>query len=292
MIDAPNVRDWLNAISLVYWALALIGVVIAWKLASGRAAKIVSAVVVFGFFAYWPVSEIVETSMKRAEFDKRYAAASARFEERCKIAGDKIVRTVDDVEGIMVMKIRTRKDVGYGHEQYAPGAAFYRESTDQEYLTSFLWFEDRLDGRRGRLNTRRTSFPGYAFLDAVDSSDGKKYRYRMIEQPDRAFPDGVRLVPERTLSTEATPRYAVTFEDSYEPEDREHWIAISTIKIIDLRTNEEIAKHTRVAFDHGLGGRGGGRQPWAFAQFCPELGPIYAAQTRHFVDQVLKPKVR
>ena len=39
MIDAPNVRDWLNAISLVYWAIAISGVVIAWKLAAGRRIK-------------------------------------------------------------------------------------------------------------------------------------------------------------------------------------------------------------------------------------------------------------
>ena len=292
MINAPNVQEWLSAITLVYWIVALIGACVAWKLAASRSTKIIGVVLVVGFFLYWPVSDAVRNTMERSAFNKRYEAAAARFAERCMIAGDKIVRTVDDVEGIVVLKLRTTKDVGYGHEQYAPGAAFYRESTEQEYLTSFLWYEERTDGRRGRLNTRRTNFSGYAFVDAVDPSNRKMYRYRLVEKPDRNFPEGVRRIPERTLAIEPAPRYGVTFEDSAEPQDREHWIAISTIKVIDLSTNEEIATHTRVAFDRALGGLGGGRQPWAFAQFCPAIGPIYAAQTRHFVDQVLRPNTR
>ena len=295
MIDAPNVRVWLNAISLVYWALAIVGVVIAWKLASGRAAKIVSAVVVFGFFAYWPVSEIVDTSMKRAEFDKRYAAAAARFEERCKTAGDKIVRTVDVVDGIFVLKMRTTKDLGNGHEQYAPGAAFYRESSEEWYLKSFLWSEERIEGKRGRLYDRRTNpdFPGYSYVDFVEPAENKRYRYRLAEMHDpHSSNSNVRRVVERELAPGPAPRYGVTFVDLIDPEDRKNWIAGSTVKIVDLQTSEEIATHTRFAFDRGLGASDGGRQAWAYASFCPALGPLYAAQTRHFVDQVLKPKGR
>ena len=84
-------------------------------------------------------------------------------------------------------------------------------------------------------------------------------------------------VPERVLATDPAPRYGVTFEDLVDPEDRTHWIAGSIVKVMDLETNEEIARHTRFAFDQGLGGRAGARTPWASPLLCPVIGPSYAS---------------
>ena len=294
MINAPNVQEWLSAIGLVYWAAALIGAGVAWKLAARRSTKIIGVVVVLGFFLYWPVSEAVRNTMERSAFNKRYEAAAARFAERCKIAGDKIVRTVDDVEGIFVLKIRTQKDIGYGNDQMSPSAAFYHEGREDGYLKSFLWSEERAGAKRGRLYDRRTvpDFPGYAYVDFVDPNDSKRYRYRLVEKPEGNPSNQISRVTERTPATEPAPRFGVTFEDLVDPEDRTHWIAGSIVKIVDLEANDEIARHTRFAFDQGLGGRAGARTPWASPLFCPVIGPSYASMTRHFVDQVLKPKMR
>ena len=292
MINAPNVQEWLSAITLVYWIVALVGACVAWKLAASRSTKIIGVVLVVGFFLYWPVSDAVRNTMERSAFNKRYEAAAARFAERCMIAGDKIVRTVDDVEGIFVLNMRTSKDKGYGVNQMAPSAAFYFESTEEDYLKSFLWSEDREGGRRGRLYDRRTDpdFPGYAYVDFIDPEDKKRYRYYLVEKPDPHSTNRARRVLERRLASEPAPRYGVTFIDLVDSEDRDHWIAGSIVKVIDLQTNEEIARHTRIAFDRGLGSGATQRVPWAFASYCPFIGPTYAAQTRHFVDQVLKPR--
>lgn len=295
MLNAPNVQFWLSAIALGYLAIGLVFAVIAWKLASRRRTKIIGVLLVLGLFFSWPASDVVRNALARSAFNKRYDAAAARFAERCKVAGDKIVRTVDNVEGILILKMRTTKDFGNGHEQYAPSAAFYRESADEWYLKSFLWSEERLEGKRGRLYDRRTNpdFPGYAYVEYVEPADNKRYRYHLVEKQDAHQSSGSpRRVLERELAVGPQPRYGVTFVDLVDPEDREHWISGSVVKVVDLQTNEEVARHTRFAFDRGLGASGGGRQAWAYASFCPVLGPLYAAHTRHFVDQVLKPKGR
>ena len=292
MLGAPNVQVWLSAIAFAYLAIGLVFAVVAWKLASRRRTKIIGALFVLGFFISLPMSGVAKRKLDSYAFQKRYEVAAARFEERCKIAGDKIVRTVDGVDGILVLSMRTTKDKGYGVDQMAPGAAFYFESTDDDYLKSFLWSEDRGGGRRGRLYDRRTNpdFPGYAYVDFVDPSDKERYRYYLVDKSDPHSTNPARRVLERKLASEPAPRYGVTFVDLVDSEDRDHWIAGSIVKVIDLQSNEEIARHTRIAFDRGLGTGGAQRVPWAFASYCPAIGPTYAAQTRHFVDQVLKPR--
>ena len=295
MINAPNVQEWLSLVSWLYFGLAAICAAIAWKIATRRRSKIIAAAVVVGLFLSWPIADVVSRVREQSAFKARYDAAAARFAERCKEAGEKIIRTVDDVDGIFVLKMRTTKDLGNGHEQYAPGAAFYRESSEEWYLKSFLWSEERIEGKRGRLYDRRTNpdFPGYSYVDFVEPAENKRYRYRLAEMHDpHSSNSNVRRVVERELAPGPAPRYGVTFVDLIDPEDRKNWIAGSTVKIVDLQTSEEIATHTRFAFDRGLGASDGGRQAWAYASFCPALGPLYAAQTRHFVDQVLKPKGR
>lgn len=292
MLNAPNVQAWLGAIALAYLAVALICAAIAWKLASRLRTKIIGTLLVLGLFLSWPISDVVTTKLERSAFQKRYEVAAARFAERCKIAGEKIVRTVDDVDGIFVLKMRTTKDLGNGVEQMAPGAAFYHESTEEFYLNSFLWFEedDRKEGERGQLNVKRTAFPGYQYLDYVDPTDGNSYRYRLVARSDANSPGGNRYVTERSIAAEVSPRYGVTFDDLVDPADREYWIAGSVVKIIDLQTNQEIARHTRFAFDSGLGEQAAHRAVWATPQYCPSFRKTGAIKTRHFVDRVLIPR--
>ena len=112
----------------------------------------------------------------------------------------------------------------------------------------------------------------------------------MVAREDPHSPSGIRLISERSVALDPAPRFGVTFDDLVDADDRKHWIAGSIVKVVDLRDNEEIARHTRFVFDQGIGNRGGARQPWGSALMCPVVGPSYAAKTRHFVDQVLKPK--
>jgi hypothetical protein len=86
-------------------------------------------------------------------------------------------------------------------------------------------------------------------------------------------------------------------------EEREYWIAGSSLKVIDLQTNEVIAERIGYMVDWAQGSQAGGRSPWLFAadNACPDFnrnrlrrvpGPGFSAQagqTIDFVDQVLKP---
>ena len=299
MLNAPNVQEWIAAIGWIYLFIALIVTAVAWKLASRLPTKIIGAALVLGFFAYWPVSEILEKRREAADFKARYDTARARFDERCKTAGEKITRTVDNVEGILLMKLRTYEEVGTGESPTSPGAAFITDSKGDAYLSSFLWFEgmrdDQVSGSRGRLEDKETKWPGFRYVEYVDPNDNKRYRYILLQKPDPYPPYNVRTVLVRNPSPDPAPRFGVTFDDFTDPEDRKHWVAGSAVKVIDLQSNEIIGQHIRYAFDPGLGSRAGARTPWLFAEYCPALSSLARSSgsgylTRYFVDQVLKPK--
>lgn len=292
MLNAPNVQFWLSAVALGYLAIGLVFTVIAWKLATRRRTKVIGVLLVLGLFLSFPISGLVATKLESYAFQKRYEVAAARFAERCKTAGEKIIRTVDNVDGIFVMKMRSDMDTGHGNEKFASGAAFFHESTEEFYLNSFLWFEedDRKDGQRGRITSLQTKTPGYHYLDYVNPLDGTRYRYRVVARPEANYPNGTKYLTERSIATDHPPRYGVTFDDLVDPEDREHWIAGSIVRIIDLQSNQEIARHTRFAFDRGLGGQAAHRLLWASPQYCPSFRQTGSFMTRHFVDRVLVPR--
>ena len=112
-----------------------------------------------------------------------------------------------------------------------------------------------------------------------------------------------RFVLERVPASEQLPRYGVTFDDISTHEEREYWIAGSSLKVIDLQTNEVIAERIGYMVDLGQGSRAGGRSPWLFAadNACPDFqrfkNPVVrtrgasnqAWQTQDFVEKVLKP---
>ena len=107
MPEAPVVSELLSAFRWLYFAAALLGAIAVWRLMPRRGLKIGGAIVVASLFAYWPVSEIIELRRQAAEYMTRYNAAKARFDERCKGAGERVVRTVDSVEGIFLLKLRS-----------------------------------------------------------------------------------------------------------------------------------------------------------------------------------------
>jgi hypothetical protein len=107
-------------------------------------------------------------------------------------------------------------------------------------------------------------------------------------------------LPELSTETPAgpVPRYGVTYDDLSTHEDREFWIAGSSLKVVDLKTNEVIAERIGYMVDRGQGDQSGFRSPWAYAPYtaCPSFpltssgAPNQFWQTRDFVHKVLKPK--
>lgn len=226
-------------------------------------------------------------------------SAQAIFEEKCQtVAGEKIYKTVEGVDGVLLIKVRPKAGEKEWADPMWPGAAFAQEFRAEEYIKSFMWFEHPGSDKpittthRGFLNDRPSNLPGYRYLEVIDEKDGTHYRYTgRWEEPwkkDKSYLKGyVKFYLDRTLATDPNPRYGVTFEDHVLPEERKRWIASSTVKVIDLQTNEILGEMTRYAWSRG-GPSSANPSPWLSAYQCPrELGRF--AQTRQFVDQILIP---
>ncbi len=246
--------------------------------------------------------------------------ARALYEEKCKtVAGEKIYRTVPDVEGIVLLKVRPQAGSREWADLMWPGAAFALESRADEYITTFLGYEQSSrDGvpvspdHRGYINTNYTpgnasNLPGYRYVDVIDEKDGKRYRYtgsnKAVRQKDTTAPN-VQLAMkndpnydlnvyqwtlDKTPAPDPSPRYGVTFEDHVIPEERELGVASSTVKVVDLQSNEVLGDLTRYAWG-ATKPSGFNPSPWLTAAKCPGHAVGSNAATRKFVDQILIPR--
>ncbi len=253
-----------------------------------------------------------QSDPSREDRAARLAKAEAMFAERCKTAGEKIHRTVDNVEGIFLMKLRPE---GINREnQFAMDDPYGRDLGGEGYIQSFA---------RG-FETRQKQFApgapprmGYRYVEAIDPKDGKRYRYtgaiRQVHIKPSVLmgddPNGKgfytnQFVLDKIPVTDVVPRYGVTYDDISTREEREHWIAGSSLRVIDLKTNEIIAERIGYMMDRGQGNDSGGRAPWLMAadNACPgfqrnpllPIPPGHGAsaqqiQTEDFVEKVLKP---
>jgi hypothetical protein len=244
----------------------------------------------------------------------RLQKAEAMFAERCKTAGEKIHRTVEDVEGIYLLKLRPQ-GINRG-AQFEMDDPYGSDLSGDGYIVSML--RDSFQE-----NTKGTPAPGspprigYAYVEAVDPVDGKRYRYTggveevthtssvLMGGDGRSTFKAKEFVLKRELAPGDPPRYGVTYDDISTREEREYWIAGSSLKVIDLQTNEVIAERIGYMLDRGQGSSAGGRSPWLLAadNACPSFQrnpnlPIpngqgftgQRRQTQDFVEKVLHPK--
>jgi len=262
-----------------------------------------------------------EYRLAKAEEEEKAALARkarALYEEKCRtVAGEKIYRTVPDVEGIVLLKVRpTASDRDLADPMW-PGAAFALESEAYEYVTTFLGYEysSSREGEpvspthRGYINTTRRpgGLPGYRYVDVIDEKDGKRYRYvgsnKAVGHKDSTAPNvqlGIKNDPHYDLNVyqwtldkspapDPAPRYGVTFDDHVIPEERALGVASSTVSVLDLRTNELLGELTRYAWG-ATKPSAANPTPWLTAWKCPGHAVGASAATRKFVDQILIPK--
>jgi hypothetical protein len=242
----------------------------------------------------------------RSEQRSRGQTAMAMFNERCKKAGEFIHRTVAGVDGILVMKVRP--DVINYDQQFAMTDPYGHDFVGEAYSRSFLrGFYAQNSAGSTRAPGAAPLLVGFEYVEAVNLADGVRYRYTgRIEEPwltNKSYLKGyLRFVADRSPPGTPPPRYGVTYEDISTREEREYWIAGSSLRIVDLVTNEIIAERIGYMFDAGQGSRGGGRSPWLFAfdHACPSFlarskkpgpaAPLALYQTARFVEKVLQPK--
>jgi|APTNR8051073442_1049403.scaffolds.fasta_scaffold35249_2 hypothetical protein len=257
-------------------------------------------------------------SAQSADQKTRLQIAEQMFQERCKKAGEFIYRTAENVEGVFLMKLRP-KGMNYD-DQFAMDDPYGRDLGGEGYIQSFL---------RG-FETRQAQFApgspprlGYLYVEAIDPKDGKRYRYtgatKTVGKKDASAPN-IRVelkrnpnydlniyafLLDRVPATGPTPSYGITYDDLSTHEEREYWIAGSSLKVIDLKTNEVMAERIGYMMDRGQGNTSGGRAPWLLAanNACPSFftnpnlapnGKAFNAQlhqTEDFVERTLKPKL-
>ena len=220
---------------------------------------------------------------------ERQAKAIAMWQERCKTAGEKIHKTVDNVEGIYLMKVRPEKP--NFSDQFKMDDPLGMDFGGDAYIGSFLR-EVGVAPQESRVEK------SYRYVEAQDPKDGQRYRYTgRIDQPwlrDKAYGEWVRdFVLDKSPPKTPAPRYGVTYDDISTREEREYWIAGSSLKVIDLQTNEVIAERIGYMVDRAQGSSAGQRSPWLFAadNACPKFQSktSQTGQTRKFVTEVLKP---
>lgn len=261
------------------------------------------------FALFLTTSATLQADAQKLPAQERLAKAEALFKERCQTAGEKIHRTAENVEGIFLMKLRP-KEINYG-DQYKMDDPYGRDVGGDGYITNFLLGRNT----NGSLVEQGQVRTGYRYVEALDPQDGKRYRYtggmKVVGKKD-VNAKGVQMAMERnpnydlniyafvldkTPATGPQPRYGVTYDDISTREDRDYWIAGSSLKIIDLKTNEVMAERIGYMMDRGQGSTAGGRSPWLLAAryACPEFPvtpggqPFKGYQTRDFVEKVLNP---
>jgi len=253
--------------------------------------------------AFWLISMGVACGFSTAgESPKdRLAKAEAMFQERCKTAGEKIYRTAENVEGVLLMKIRPG-ETNY-RDQFRLHDPYGHDSTKDEYIKSFLYGRDS----NGSLaQPDRATRLGYRYVEFIDPADGKKYRYTASIK-DMTHVSSIMMggdgkttfvtkdfVLDKTPAAGAPVRYGVTYADISTRVEREYWIAGSSLKVIELKTNEVMAERIGYLMDRGQGNTSGGRSPWLLAasHACPKFptnggSTDQVNQSRNFVEKIL-----
>jgi hypothetical protein len=231
------------------------------------------------------------------------------FQERCKKAGEFIHRTVENVEGIYLLKLRP-SSVNYG-DQFKLDDPYGSDIHGDGYIQSFLrgFYESPRDQ-----NQNTPPRLAYLYVEAEDPNDGRRYRYTGAMKPVRkkdVTAPGIRFelqrnpnydlnvyefVLDKRPATEPAPRFGVTYDDISTHEEREYWIAGSSLKVVDLQANVVIAERIGYMMDWAQGSQAGGRAPWLMAanNACPKFADRHGAtsqisQAEKFIERVLIP---
>ena len=280
MFTTYDLRNFLEGLAILfaigYWGIMLLLlwflVRFAYKKPKRNAGKILAGsltaatiLILFVWMIPKQFGPSKEEIQAQEEWDRKYKEAEAVFNEQCKTAGEKIYRTVDNVEGIMLLKVvlGDYKSINsnYYHPMWADAAL--QAGIGEGFISHFL----------NPINKK-----GYTYVDVLQPDQSNIIRYTAESRPFPQF-----------RNPRHPARYAVTFEHDINPELRRHWVAGATIRVIDRQTDEVIAEKITYAFEKGLGGTGGARTPWAFAILCNKKEITSSEPLSDFVLSVLKP---
>lgn len=230
---------------------------------------------------------------EQIRYKRKYEIAKALFDERCKTAGEKVYGTVDDVEDVLLLKVRDDDRTSNEANPNWIGAGFPRESGGHQYIMEFLYYHRIPTDPRSLHAVLPTpgGIRGYRNVDVLEG--GQRVRYTLRNESEYfAAADPVTAHGSRAKTDAPLPRFSVAYEDIQDPEGRDNWIAGGRVTLTDLSSGALLGEFVQYSFESGFGSREGQRQPWAFARECPSPNPGSATtgRIRLFTEKVLKPK--
>lgn len=264
--------------------------------------KLVYAALVLAFF----IAPIAPEILRTIEHQRKLAKAEALFDERCQTAGERILKTVEGIESVQLIDPRPRQIQGV--DEADPnwiGAGLPMESTGNQYVANFLFYDVADDGKAVRtLSPGGTPGPlgsiaagvaprgtrGYRFVET--NANGERVRYSLRPLPTyTSRADPIEAYAVRETAKGEPPRYSISYENIPDPVGRANWIAGARVRILDQQNGELLAELIQYSFEPGFGSKAGFRQPWAFARQCapPDPAARQIGTVRYFSQKVLKP---
>jgi hypothetical protein len=280
MVDAAGFSGLLTTVNWLYWVLAALVVWRAWRQPVTRRNKIASAALVSVLFLALPASRAYHF----ASYKWKYHQAKALFDERCKTAGEKIYKTVEGVEGVLLMNLRPDKvPVADQFARYDP---YGYDGGGEDYIKSFLPGYWRLCTGQNCPAQKQA----FKFVEAK-TDGGAIFRYTTVDketgnQIAEGRVSGVRL--NSKLEPESEAMFGLQWEDISTDQDRQAWIAGGKITIYEMDSMTVVAERVGFLMDAGQGGTGGGRSPWSWARQYTEACPTVAEHNAVFARKVLK----
>ena len=230
------------------------------------------------------IIESKERPIKEAA-EKRYNEARAVFDEQCKKAGEKIYRTVDNVDGVMLINLigeKEQKKYDPMWEDAAINLIPLYPYTAERYIDTFLSYDVDYNVPNQKYHYWTN---GYKFVDVLKKNDNSNIDENIVTRYTKVEP-----IKDSELNREFQPVnpacYAVILEKNVDTELRKHWIAGATIKIIDRQTNELLAEKSIFAFDPLQGATSDRGAPWSRADTCQEMSVIKEQGTCNFITSI------
>ena len=304
MAELTWIPEALRALGWFYMVLALVALAYAlikpetiWN----KGWAVAGVVVLFGALPIGSYLAGSDERQQRKEREARLAEAKTRFEMRCKSAGEKIHRTVENVDGVVWMKWRDPiSNVGNFADQYKLNDPYGQDCGGEDCIVKLLRATEGLELDPQK---KEPHHHGYRYIESRDPRDGRTYRYTLrLYRPFDRDPKWLQTLLRPELVTEPidkfTARYGVTWDDISTKEDRDYWIAGSSLKVVDLQTSEMVAERVGYMMDWGQGSQAGFRSPWGAASdnACPPKVDANGRRTQigftqRFANRVLQPSM-
>ncbi len=298
-------EDLIRRFALGYWVVMLAIVLFIWLFVWLLIPKghkwwvgILTSIAVMAVFIV-PIAKVdIQEKQENTVKQEKYLVAKAVFDARCKNAGYKIYKTVEDVEGVTLLN-QWPDEKKYSDKMWEYAGlpdAYGGDSYIRDFLLWRKWDykinDFFLDGQgfiRNKPNippkadeiNRYKYFNGFQSVDVLQNQSYQRYQFKNLYDLDETA----------TTVIKKPSRYTVEFENPIIPEERKIWIATTKAYVKDSKTGELLGEATWHSF-HGPQGeiKYSGTGVWDRAKVCPYIADGQNNPIQYFVLKVLKPK--